>query len=253
MNCKHCGEIVSGKFCSECGQNIKVGKITFGSLLNELSENVFQVNKGFFYTLKEMFLRPGLFIRNYLTGKRKDHFKPIAYVLILSTLYLLITKITGLETGLSSFFSGWSEHGTGDNSENTMPKALQWAANNYAYFTLLSIPFFSYFTYIFFVKETANYIEHIILNAYITGQQAFMYSLLTILNYYCDITFLQVVPFLISIVFNIFVFNKFFDNSHWFKNSIRLIFGYIIYFIFFLIASLIIVGLSTSKGINIQY
>lgn len=48
MNCKNCGHIVQDTYCGHCGQKVNVDRITFSSLLNELTESVFQVNKGFF-------------------------------------------------------------------------------------------------------------------------------------------------------------------------------------------------------------
>ena len=78
MNCKNCGNIVEGEYCNHCGQRSNVGRITLSSLLNELTESIFQIDRGFFYTLTQLFARPGKSIREYLNGKRRKHFKPIA-------------------------------------------------------------------------------------------------------------------------------------------------------------------------------
>jgi hypothetical protein len=102
MNCKNCGEVLSGNFCSQCGQNSKVGKITLQKLIFELSESILQFNGGLPFTFKELTTRPGKSIKDYLNGNRKNHFKPIAYVLLFSTIYFLFSKVTNLETWLSS-------------------------------------------------------------------------------------------------------------------------------------------------------
>ena len=107
MNCKNCGKIVEGNFCSYCGQNSKVGKINFPNFLNQVSESVFLINKGFFYTLINLFVRPGESIRDFLNGKRKDHFKPIAYALVLSTIYFLISRIAEQNTLVEDLISGF--------------------------------------------------------------------------------------------------------------------------------------------------
>ncbi len=49
MNCKNCGHIVNGKFCSHYGQDSNVRRINFANFLYDVVEHVFQVNKGFFY------------------------------------------------------------------------------------------------------------------------------------------------------------------------------------------------------------
>ena len=77
MNCKNCDKIVDGNFCAHCGQNIKVDKLNLPNFLTEVSDSVFQLNGGLFYTIKELFVRPGHTIREFLIGRRKGHFKPI--------------------------------------------------------------------------------------------------------------------------------------------------------------------------------
>ncbi|MCB0631023.1 MAG: DUF3667 domain-containing protein, partial [Lewinella sp.] len=66
MNCKNCNQTAGGNFCAHCGQSTKVDKINLPNFLRELSEGVFQINRGFFFTLKELFVRPGYSIRAYL-------------------------------------------------------------------------------------------------------------------------------------------------------------------------------------------
>ena len=112
MNCRNCGHTVDGKFCSNCGQNSKVGRINLPAVLNEFSESIFQINKGFFYTLRELCIRPGESLKEFLNGKRKNHFKPIAYLLTLSTLYFLITQATNQNTWIEDLITGWMNGAT---------------------------------------------------------------------------------------------------------------------------------------------
>ena len=93
MNCKNCNQIVNGAYCSFCGQNSKVSTSNLFSFINEITESVFQINKGLFYTLKELSIRPAIGINEFLDGKRKSHFKPIAYVFTFSTLVYLIKTL----------------------------------------------------------------------------------------------------------------------------------------------------------------
>jgi recombinational DNA repair protein RecR len=71
MNCKNCGHIVKDNFCSRCGQNSRVDKINLLNFLNEISESVFQVNQGLFFTFKALVTRPGNSIKEFLNGKRE--------------------------------------------------------------------------------------------------------------------------------------------------------------------------------------
>ncbi|MEM9390282.1 MAG: DUF3667 domain-containing protein, partial [Bacteroidota bacterium] len=107
MNCKNCGEIVEGQFCSHCGQSIKVSEINFTNFLNEVTQSVFLVNKGFFYTLIKLFKSPGQSVADFLAGKRKYYFKPITYLLVLSTLYFLISRFAETNTLIYNFITGF--------------------------------------------------------------------------------------------------------------------------------------------------
>jgi hypothetical protein len=149
MSCKNCGNQIQGNFCSNCGQNSKVDRLNLKTFSAELADSVFQVNRGFFYTLKELFIRPGHSIREFLDGRRKFLFKPIAYVFTFSTLYFLISKILDSPTLIDDFISGFSSGVQEENSKIEIP-LVNWLSNNYAYTTLLLIPIFSLASYISF-------------------------------------------------------------------------------------------------------
>ena len=91
MICKNCDHDFDGDYCNNCGQKSTVQNINFKFLIDEISNTVFQVNRGLFFTVKELFVRPGHSIREFLNGKRKQHFKPLAFVLVVSTIYVLVT------------------------------------------------------------------------------------------------------------------------------------------------------------------
>lgn len=89
MNCKNCDQKIEGNYCTNCGQSTKVDDINVAYVLRELSDSVFQVNKGLFYSIKAMFVSPGRNIRDYLDGKRQHLVKPIAHSLCLCVIYPL--------------------------------------------------------------------------------------------------------------------------------------------------------------------
>ena len=92
MKCKNCDQNIDTNFCPNCGQSAKVGEINLSYFLQEMTDSLFQINRGFFFTMRELFIRPGESIREYLSGKRNNHFTPIAYVLTLSTIYSTISS-----------------------------------------------------------------------------------------------------------------------------------------------------------------
>lgn len=181
MNCKNCDYPLQGNFCANCGQSARVARINLPNFLRELTEGVFQINRGFFHTLRALFVRPGLAIREYLAGKRKRHFKPIAYALTLSTVYFLFSQLTETGTLANDFAKGYANGLDLSDSKNNQMATLEWFAKNYAYTTLLLLPVFSLTTFLAFRNTGYNYLEHVVLNAYITGQQAIIYAIAAIL------------------------------------------------------------------------
>lgn len=244
MNCKNCGETVQGQYCSHCGQNSNVDKITLPSLLHELSESVFQINRGFLYTVKELLKRPGNSIEEYLSGRRKRYYKPIAYVLTLSTLYFLVTQITGQNTWMDDLISGFSRGAYDAGKETEVPSVLIWFAKNFAFTTLLLLPVFSLASYLSFSGLGRNYLEHFVINSYVTGQQAIFYAVFALINTFADSYMLELIPVLVAFSYAIWVFWQFFKEGKRMVNILRSILTYILYLAFSLIMLIFVLGIS---------
>ncbi len=209
--------------------------------MEELSDSIFQVNHGLFYTIKCMFLSPGHSIRAFLDGQRKGHFKPIAFVLTLSTVYFLVSQFSDSATLIDDFFSGYSDGGKERGFTTKESPIITWLSDNYAYTTLLLIPIFSLASYISFLGLDRNYLEHIVINAFITGQQAIFYSFFTVvgvLSKHEDISALIAVT--ISIVFNCWAFIQFYNGEKKGWVILRLFLTYFLFYILFLIALLLV-------------
>lgn len=244
MNCRNCGHTVDGKFCSNCGQNSKVGRINLPAVLNEFSESIFQINKGFFYTLRELCIRPGESLKEFLNGKRKNHFKPIAYLLTLSTLYFLITQATNQNTWIEDLITGWMNGATEPNAGVGIPKIATWFAKNYAYTTLILLPLFSLASFLSFFKFGKNYFEHFVINSYITGQQAILYALFAIVETVSKSDAIEAFSLLGVIPYTFWVFWQFFSEGNRTMNILRSIMTYILYLIFSLGFLLALMGLN---------
>lgn len=232
MICKNCGQDFEGRFCSNCGQNSDVARVNFPSFLNEVSESVLQVDKGFLFTLRELFLRPGKSIKEFLNGKRKNHFKPIAYVLTLSTLYFLISRITNQNTWMDDLIQGFTSAESDYNSGIKVPTILSWLAKNFAYSALMLLPIFSFASYLMFFKYKLNYIEHIVINSYITGQQAILYSLFAVLETVIKSKAIDLVLFIVTMSYTCWVFLQIFSEGKKVNIILRSIMTYVLYLIF---------------------
>lgn len=234
MKCKNCGNVANESYCPYCAQKTKVDRITFKSLLEEFSDTIFQVNKGFLYTVKELFIRPGHTIREYLDGKRKNHFKPIAFVFTLSTIYFLLSRYVDFDTLLGYLAEGFSAADADISKESPdyeeskkMAGILNWMANNYAYASLLLLPLYALASYLSFLGLRYNYLEHIAVNAYVTGQQAIIYIVFFALFLLIDVYYLEAIPVLISMGYTFWVFRQLFNNLSTSSFILRTILTYI--------------------------
>jgi hypothetical protein len=154
--CKNCANHFTGNFCPKCGQKSTVEKIDFKYFIKDIPHSIFHIDKGFFYTLKEMFLHPAKALETYLAGQRVKHFKPFAFVIVLSTIATIIIKLclgainfelkktSGSKLILEGFFVNY-------------PSLL----------IFLLIPILALITWICFKKYGYNYWEHFLINTFL--------------------------------------------------------------------------------------
>jgi hypothetical protein len=229
MNCKNCGHIVDSKFCGNCGQSSAVGRIDFANFVHEVSLSLFQVDRGFFYTLKELTIRPGDSLKEFLDGKRKSHFKPIAYLLTLSAIYFFTTQLTSQNTLIDDLVEGWMRGASEQNPNVVVPRIASWFLWNYAYTTLLLLPIFSLASYLSFSRFHKTYLEHIVVNSYITGQQAIIYTLFTVSRTVIDSQLLEMFPVIFSVSYTYWVYWRFFSEGTRSINILRSTMTYLLY------------------------
>lgn len=232
MICKNCGHTFEGNFCSNCGQDSEVDKINAKYLFKEISHSILELDKGFFYTVKELFIRPGRSIRDYFQGKRKNHYKPISFVILTATIYLLSTLITGEKTFLGDFLYG-AISGLNDKEFKTLSNTFRWGANNYTFITLILMPFFSFASFISFRKAGYNYFEHLIINCYIKGAQIILYSVFCFIIYWInnESYVLPIIALALSIVYLFWFYIQFFDKKTAIDIALRIVLAYFLYFI----------------------
>jgi hypothetical protein len=214
MNCKNCDQVLQGKFCAHCGQSASVDKVNFANFVSELSRSIFQIDRGLFYTMKALFVSPGSSIKAYLGGRRKYHFKPIAYVFALSTIYFLLAKWVDNNTFVNDFIQGYSGHHEESGEVLNQSAVLNWFAQNFAYTALMLLPIFTFASWIAFLGTGYNYLEHFVLNAYISGQQALFYAITSLISRVVgDDSFLSSATLFISVVYLFIVYWQFFSET----------------------------------------
>ena len=95
--CRNCGITVSNKYCENCGQRTSVYKVSFKETIHDFIDAVLSLNAPFFITLKQLIVNPGIVLREYLEGKRKKYYKPVAFFLLTTVAYLVIRSAIGFD------------------------------------------------------------------------------------------------------------------------------------------------------------
>ena len=91
--CQNCGSTLESYFCSNCGQRASIHKVTFKEQAQDLADAVFSVDAPLLMTLKLLLVNPGKLFRDYLDGKRKSFYKPVAFFILTTVVYLLLRSI----------------------------------------------------------------------------------------------------------------------------------------------------------------
>jgi hypothetical protein len=154
--CLNCGSVVSGKFCSECGQTVETHRFRVRDVLtHDLLKKVFYYDKGLFYSIKELYTRPGHSVRDYIDGKRVSHMHYFSLLIILIIFFKMIenatpfhySNLTTTEKESINFFEELVKHNT-------------------KIFYISLIPFYALATLIIFRKANLNYAEHFVINTF---------------------------------------------------------------------------------------
>jgi hypothetical protein len=87
--CLNCGAILSGVYCTSCGQKRVRTDLTLSDLLHEASHELAHWDGKTPQTLKALFLRPGLLTLDFLAGRRARWLPPLRLYVICSLAYFL--------------------------------------------------------------------------------------------------------------------------------------------------------------------
>jgi len=96
MTCKNCDYPLEASFiyCPECGQKSETRRLRLAEIINDFWTQFTDLDKGFFTLLRDLVLRPGVVAREYIAGKRRKHFGPLNFYLIMGTALILSVNVT---------------------------------------------------------------------------------------------------------------------------------------------------------------
>jgi hypothetical protein len=242
-SCKNCGTVFTDAFCNHCGQK-KHHRITVGHIWHDALHAITHADKGFFYLLGQLFIRPGIVAREYIVdGKRKKYFNPLTYALILGSIAAFIAVNSHyMEKTISNISAGDS-----NLSASKMKKLtgmMQYLNKYYNVVHLLQVPFFALSSWLLYRKKKLFYAEHLILHCFQAAQTTlvaiFFMILVNITAVYVNIS--SVFISLSYIVYYLWMITQFFNEKNltgYLKAALSYLLGFIFYVCFFILAVLL--------------
>ena len=185
-SCQNCGAVVSGRFCAACGQKHPQERFTVRALLHSAYEHTFEFDRGFFFTLRELFLHPARVIREYVSGRRSIYANPVKYLAIwLGISTLLMTMFVDPEKLTLQAQRQIIQDPVSAPVRKQSPRMRQMQADisdiqrqlfqNPQFIYALLVPLLSVFTALLLRGSGFNYAEHLVFNTYLMAQNIVLY------------------------------------------------------------------------------
>lgn len=184
--CANCARVTDGpeqKFCPACGQPTPAHRIDWHFLGHELEHSVLHMDRGVLYTLKQLMLRPGHLIRDYIEGRRLGVVKPLLLVMLTGAAATLMAHYALDGDALGSSFTQGVEAGMHQGNANakqaeaaaTMMKVFgfvkDWMNSHLTLITLLVLPVqAAAFKLTFRRFKQINYPEWLVITSFLTAQ-----------------------------------------------------------------------------------
>lgn len=176
--CLNCGTEFTGKFCPECGQSAETGRFTWRFIIENLQSAVLGKDGGIWFTIKNLFTRPGAMIVEILNGKRKSYFSPFPMLFFALTVYILLFSFTGSRGDIQQMEKEYYEMAKEDETEPTADTTIldiranektisvnkskiykiasmgfKFYNNHYTAIFMLTLPFFLFATRVWYGKN----------------------------------------------------------------------------------------------------
>ena len=92
MTCLNCTNKHDENFCPNCGSPKKIKRIDKQYIIDEVG-SILNFDKGIFYTTKELLLRPGKTVKEFILNDRNRLVKSIVFIIICSLIYTIVQQI----------------------------------------------------------------------------------------------------------------------------------------------------------------
>ena len=170
IKCHRCSALVTTNFCPHCGCPRTPKRIDSRFLLGELG-SIFNFQKGIFYTLKELLIRPGKSIRVYMHEDRAKLVKPISFIILCSLIYTVAQRNLGFQDGYMNFTDV-------EGMAPAVSAIMSWLSANYGFTNILVAVCIAFWVKLLFWKHPYyNLFEILILLYFVIGVEMLLITM----------------------------------------------------------------------------
>ncbi|MDM1395865.1 DUF3667 domain-containing protein [Myroides odoratimimus] len=228
MSCKTSHTDLSTGYCPDCGESIKLKRIDSHYVLHEIS-HVLHVEKGIFYTIKELLLKPGITVQKFITEDRSKLVKPIIFIIIASLIYSLIAHYFHIESFVSYHHSGGG--GVADS-------IFLWGDTHSGYMNIIIGVFIAVWAKVLFKKHYFNLFEILILLCFVTGMSMLIFSVFAIIQGIVKVN-LMAIAGVVGVLYCTWGIGQFFEVRS-IKSYLKAFFAYVLGMLTFSVLVIII-------------
>lgn len=260
QSCKSCDTRFNGNYCPQCGQKV-IHRFNLTYLWGMFHQDVFELDRGLWRTMKDLLVRPGYMIREYLNGKTKPYFSSLKYLLVaIALFYLLVSIASMVDAGDTLSALDWKKKYFYNDHPLISLQTIRdlggiftdvVLVSSLSFYFLLLLPILALALKIFF--KSLNFTEHLITLTFLWGQVFFVLivllglltSFLATLVGYNEVAFLTLMGVCIGAMLFYFVWTyRQLSGGSWISTLFRLVGGiYLGYFLFFTFSILIFISL----------
>jgi hypothetical protein len=225
--CKNCDASVDGNYCAACGQRTTIAKITIKETFQEIINMFFSVNAPLMVTLKYAIINPGKLFREFIQGRRKTYYKPVAFFILMTVVYVIVNAILGNDP-INDIIKGTTE-----NIESIAFRSGKFMQNNITNFLFLFVFSFGISMKLFFRKRY-SLAEYFSVAFYLTGIYTLLISCLMYFLKEIPVEW-RPIPFLIMMLYFLYAMTSFFQSKQlviFLKGIIAYIFAVVLYILF---------------------
>ncbi len=170
VTCQNCGHEYVGRYCSQCSQTADTHRINWHYIWHEIPHSVWHVDRGIAFTLRELLTRPGHTISDYIKGRRVNHYRPLALLILLGALVTFASHSLNVSFAEESqrLFNPAASHAS-NRVKDLQKEVTHFVENRQTLLHIAFIPLYAFWFWLLFRRRGYNYPEMLVTQTFVAN------------------------------------------------------------------------------------